>query len=453
MNDRAALGSVGIRPLSAHGERVAANSPAIGKSILVPLRRPTLRRLVSAQFLAEAADGVVHVTLPLYVLAETGSPIAMSLTFFAEMVGAALLGVVGGVLADRFDRLHVLRASFLLRALFLVAAWASAPVLLTITLGVSARAFGQLDNPSFDALIPDQAESDAELQPVLSLRRFIQSVSVVVGPAIGAVSVWALDAKRTLAIAAALFAAAIAIHMTLHGLDRGAKKRRLEHHGSNWLNLAAGMSVVMTTPFVRRLVLYWVLSLVTVAVAMAACAVWYEDTLRLPEYWYGISVSAYGVGAAGATLVFGGRQFQMSLPAVLLAAAPVYALTCALCVAAPVPWLFPMGWLLWGIALGPEIVRAEPEFVKRINPSSLGRAYAGLGVALTLGLALGYLVAGPLLDRFGARTTTLVAAVAIVAIGAMWLGPAVRHEGRFDETLVELVPADTHLPEERAAVS
>lgn len=408
---------------------------------------------MGAQFLAEAADGAVHVTLPLYVLAKTGSPIAMSLTLFAEMVGAALLGALGGVLADRFDRQHVLRVSFLLRALFLVTAWASAPVLLTITLGVSARALGQLDNPSFDALIPDQAESDAELQPVLALRRFIQSVSVIVGPAIGAVSVWALGEKRTLAIAALLFASAIAIHLTLHGLDRGASQRREEHHGSNWLNLAAGMSVVATTPFVRRLVLYWVLSLVTVAMAMAAAAVWYEDTLDLPGYWYGISVAAYGVGAAGATLVFGGRQFKMSLPAVLLAAAPVYALTCALCVAAEVPWLFPLGWLLWGIALGPEIVRAEPEFVRRIDPSSLGRAYAGLGVAFTLGLAVGYLVAGPLLDRFGARATTLVAAVAILAIGVMWLGPAVRHEGIAVEALPELAPSDAHLPEERTAVS
>ncbi len=70
----------------------------------MPLRRPTLRRLVGAQFLSETGDGVVTVALPLYVLSMTDSAIAMSLTLTAQMLGGALLGVVGGVLADRFDR-------------------------------------------------------------------------------------------------------------------------------------------------------------------------------------------------------------------------------------------------------------------------------------------------------------------------------------------------------------
>ena len=72
------------------------------------------------------------------------------------MLGGALLGVVGGVLADRFDRQTVLKASFLIRALLLVVAWLVSPVAAVVVLGVSARALGQLDNPSFDALIPDQ---------------------------------------------------------------------------------------------------------------------------------------------------------------------------------------------------------------------------------------------------------------------------------------------------------
>ena len=402
---------------------------------------------MGAQFFAETGDGVVTVALPLYVLAQTDSPIAMSLTFTAQMLGGALLGVVGGVLADRFDRQRVLKLSFLLRAALLVAAWLVSPVVAVVVLGVSARAFGQLDNPSFDALIPSQAVDD--LQQVLSLRRFIQSVSVIVGPAVGALAVWAIGEKPTLAAAAALYGAAIAIHVTLPTLDHGARDRRREHHESTWLELAVGMSVVARTRFVRRLALYWMLSMVTVSMAMAAAVVWFEETLDAPDYWYGVSVSAYGIGTAAATLVFGGKRFTMSLPAVLLAAAPVYAATCALCVVADVPWLFPIGWFLWGIAFGPEIVRAEPEFVQRIEEAALGRAYAGLGVAITLGMAAGYAIAGALIDRFGARTTTYVTAVAILGVGAMWLGPARRHEGLPSASVAGPHDADAHLVEVR----
>jgi len=233
-----------------------------------------LRRLVGAQFLSETGDGVVTVALPLYVLSRTDSAIAMSLTFTAQMLGGALLGIVGGVLADRFDRQRVLKASFLIRALLLLAAWLVSPVAAVVVLGVSARALGQLDNPSFDALIPDQVVDD--LQQVLSLRRFIQSVSIIVGPAVGALTVWVIGEQPTLAVAAALFVAAICIHLTLPSLDHGVDSRRQEHHESSWLELARGMAVVTTTPFVRRLVLYWFLSMATVSMAMASAAVWFR---------------------------------------------------------------------------------------------------------------------------------------------------------------------------------
>jgi MFS family permease len=404
--------------------------------------------LVGAQFLAETGDGVVMIAMPLYVLAETGSAIAMSFTFAGEMLGGALLGVVGGVLADRFDRQRVLKASYLVRAILLVAAWLLSPVAAVVMLGVLARALGQLDNPSFDALIPEQVSPDgSDLQQVLSLRRFIQGVSIVVGPAVGAFLVWGLGEQPTLGAAAWFFVGGIAIHLTLPGLDRGAGARRAEQGESTWLDLARGLGVIVTTPFVRRLVLYWMLSMVTVSMAMAAAVVWFEETIDAADYWYGLSISAYGIGSASATLLFGGRRFTMSLPGVLLIAAPVYAATCALCVVAEVPWLFPFGWLLWGLAFGPEIVRAEPEFVSRIESATLGRAYAGLNVGVTLGMSIGYAVAGPLLDRYGARTTTYVTAVLILAVGAMWIGPARRREGAA-EAVASAAP-DPHLCEVR----
>lgn len=352
----------------------------------------------------------------------------MSFTAMSQMLGGAVAGVVGGVLADRFDRQQVLRLSYLARSVLLVAAWAAAPVGVAVALGVSARVLGQLDNPSFDALVPSQAAED-ELQPVLALRRFIQNVSVIIGPAIGALLAWLIGEKRAMVVGAAAFVAALVIHLRLRGLDTDLEERRRSQHGADRGELVRGMAIVVTTPFVRRLVLYWTLSLATVSMAMGSAAVWFEQTLDAPEYWYGLSVSAYGIGAALAVFAFGGRRFRWSLPAILLAAAPAYAAACVVGVIAHVTWLMPIGWLVWGLAFGPETVRAEPEFVERIPPASRGRAYAGMGVSMMVGLAIGYAVAGPMLDAFGARTTTFVTAVVILAVGALWIGPFRREEG------------------------
>ncbi|MEL7158519.1 MAG: hypothetical protein AAFN30_18245, partial [Actinomycetota bacterium] len=90
-----------------------AADPNVGAgSVLGPLRRPRLRRMVTAQFLAEMGDGVSLVALPLYVWARTGSEVWTSLTFAAELGLGVVLAVVGGVLADAFDRQRVLLVSY-----------------------------------------------------------------------------------------------------------------------------------------------------------------------------------------------------------------------------------------------------------------------------------------------------------------------------------------------------
>ena len=81
---------------------------------------------------------MVLVALPLYVLAETGSATAMSLAFTAAMAGGAVLAVIGGICADRFDRQTVLKLSFVARAALLIAAWAAGPVGVTVALGIFA---------------------------------------------------------------------------------------------------------------------------------------------------------------------------------------------------------------------------------------------------------------------------------------------------------------------------
>lgn len=414
----------------------------------MPLRRRSLRGLVGAQFLSEAADGIVFVALPLYVYARTDSAIAMAWSSMGALLGGAVLGVVGGILADRYDRQRVLRLSMFVRAVFLVGAWLAGPLGITVALGIAARAFGQIDNPSFDALIPGQAKGD--LQQVLALRRFIQSVSIIIGPAIGAVAVALVGEKRTLGVAAAMFVAAMAVHVTLRHLDTNLAERRAEQHDSSWLDLARGMSIVATTPFVRRLLAYWVVQCAAIAVAMAAAVVWFERTLDVPDYWYGIAMSAYGLGAAGATFLFGGVTFRSPLPRILLIASPVYAAACAMCVVANVPALLPIGWLLWGISLGPEIVRGEIEFVERIDEKLLGRAYAGLNAALTGGMALGYLAAGPILDTISPRAATYLMAAVLAATGLMWLGPALR--GRAAGPAMHVLVTEPQLVEERTGL-
>lgn len=404
--------------------------PATSVPVWAPLRRPRVRRLVGGQFLAELGDGIVLVALPLFVFAETGSELATSLAFAAEMGLGIVFAVLGGMASDRYDRRRNLLISYTVRAALLTITLLALPLIVVAVVAIVARALGQGDNPSFDALLPDHAEGD--LQQILALRRSVQAASFLVGPAIGALLVSLIGPSATLALPAAGFLLAGLAMASLPGIDLTFAERRAgqdERIGrTQFVELAKGMSVIVTTPVVRRLVGYNVAVFASVGLAMATAVVWYEVDLDAPEWWYGLAIAGYGIGATLGIGWAGSRNWTMSLPRVLLTLAPIYATCCIIGVIADLPWLMPLGWLLWGIATGPDQVLGELTFVNRIPEAARGRAFAGLNVVISGGQFLGFLVAGPALELTNARITTIGTAIFVLVTGTVWLGPALRNE-------------------------
>lgn len=396
------------------------------KSIIGPLRRKEFRRLVGAQFIAEIGDGITLVALPLYVYARTESELLTSLTFAAELGLGIFLALLGGVFADTFHRQKVLLVSYVIRASLLALAFVVDPLFLVIGLGVSARALGQGDNPSFDALIPSMADGD--LQEVVAIRRLIQAVSMTIGPAVGAVAVQVVGPRSSLALNAAAFVVAFGILVTVRGLDEDHAKRKASREGVALGDVArdlfGGMAVVTRTPGVRRMVPYQVITMATVGLLMASAVVFYERDLDAADYWYGIAIGAFGLGNAVGLGIAGSRAITMPLPRIALIGAPVYAVCCAIGGALTEPWVLALSWLLWGCALGPEFVRSETFFVSRITKEQHGRAFAGLGVASTIGMTAGFALSGPLLEEFHSRWVILGTGVVTLALGLFWIGPA-----------------------------
>lgn len=383
--------------------------------------------MVTAQFVAEVGDGITLVALPLYVFDRTESALLTSLTFAAELTLGIAFSVVGGVFADAFDRQRILLVSYAVRAALLTIAFAVDPLLFAVSAGVLGRALGMGDNPSFDALVPGQARGD--LQQVLAVRRFVQAVSITVGPAAGALLVTAVGPRPALAVNGATFLIALLVLATVPGLDTDVDARRRNRYGlgvmATTTELLRGMGLVLRLPGIRLLTVYQALGMGAVSIVIASAVVWFEEVLDA-GVWYGLSIASYGIGSALGLVIAGGRRFRIPLPRLILAMAPVYASCCALGVAAEIPWLMSVSFGLWGLALGPEMVLGEVFFVGQIPESSRGRGFAALGVAITVGMSAGYVAAGPLLEAFGPRTSVLTAAVFLAGLGLLWIEPA-RH--------------------------
>lgn len=399
------------------------------KAVFTTLRRPALRRMVAAQFFSELGDGVVSIALPLYVYGRTGSAVATSSTFAVQLLAGAVLGFAGGVLADGFDRRRILVLSYLARSALLVGAFTAGPLWVAVGFGVLARAAGQLDNPAFDAMVPEHALTGdaADLQQVLALRRFVQGVSLLVGPSVGALAVELIGARSGLLVPAGAFVAAFAVLLPARGLDRSLAQRRAHHVDhtvvDRLVSMRDGVAILVRTPVVRRLVAYTAGSMIAIAVVLASAIVWFEERLGVSGSWYGVSMASYGIGTTLGLAWAGGRSWHVPLPRLLVCVAPIYAAGNLLGVVALEPWLLGLGWFVWGVAYGPELVLGELLVVQSVPEVLRGRAFAAYAVIVLLGSAAGYALAGPLLETIGPRATIAWTSAALLVLGALWLVP------------------------------
>lgn len=189
------------------------------------------RRLLltmSSQSASTFANQVVAFVIPWLVLSRTGSALNAGGVAFATGIASVLGTLFGGVIVDRIGGRRtaiVSDALSLVTVLALVVALAAdfVPlwlIVVTQTLGVLFDGPGTVAR---DALLPRVAREDAvPLVRATSLQETLQNTAQFVGPLAAGFLVAAVAERGTLLVAAAIFAAALAL---IAGLER----QRLGH--------------------------------------------------------------------------------------------------------------------------------------------------------------------------------------------------------------------------------
>ncbi len=130
-----------------------------------------------------------NVVLGAFAYKITGSPVFVSLLTFAQLVPLLLLSIVGGTLADIFDRRKLLILVSIEQTAFALAiAWiAACPhpstvglFLCTLAIGIGQAVYA----PTFGSLVP-QLVDKKDLAGAVSLNSVNMNLSRVIGPAIG----------------------------------------------------------------------------------------------------------------------------------------------------------------------------------------------------------------------------------------------------------------------------
>ncbi len=389
----------------------------------LPGGRP-FRLLITALAVSSLGDWLYNVALLAFVFDRTHSPSWVALTTAARVAPMLLLGPLGGLLADRHNRRVLMIASDAVRALIMVVlavvALTGLPVLLAPLLAAAATAATTVNLPCVAACTARMVPG-AELTRANALRAAINQGAVVVGPALGALVLMATTPALAILLNGLTFvvsAAAVCAAGASAAFSAPRTSREPTQRPSAIGEIVAGARALRGTPVAIRLIaadtlcsaVYGMLTVTFVLVSRRFGA---------GNGGYGLLLAAYGVGGViGANLI--GRLVEPSrwrktlTIALLLVATSLLITGTALSLTQAL-----IAALLGGGGLVVGEVLSDTALPVLLDDAILGRAY-GLALPVSIGgIAVGSLLAGPLVEAAGTTGAFGAAAAAVLAVCAL----------------------------------
>lgn len=400
-------------------------------SLLLPLRSKGLRRLTIASLISELGDGITTIVFPLAVYARTSSGVLTGFAFAAVRAAGVVGTPVGGLLADRVDRLTLLRVSWVLRALVLTTGLLIARNDVILIALLLARIGGTIDNPAAEAAIrehalaPPTADVDSR-QAVATIRKVAAATSLLVGPAVGGLLVSAFGVSVAVWTDVGTFLLAMAVLGSMRSLAppkcsddgpstlRGSVRRTLHDAATGVRHLQShrDLTLVATSATINSLL---------VGALLASAVVYLGELATAPDGAYGFTLAAYAAGSFIGLIMAGSVRWQMSLAPIVWRGMVAYSVICVAGVAV-VDWrVLAVSWLVWGISYGPEEILTDVGLVAHTPTDLLGRTYGGISTVSSIGSAIGAIAGGLLGDVAGPRLVVAgLAACYLPAAVAIW---------------------------------
>jgi MFS family permease len=385
-------------------------------SAWAPLRIRLFRTLWVASLVSNVGTWMQTVGAQWLVVHSAHAAILVSLVQTAYALPAVLFALIGGVLADIFDRVKLLVAVLAgmtatgAALTVLTAAHRMPPALLlmfTFVLGTGAI----LVAPAYQSLVPDMVPRD-QLPAAAGLSSISINLARAIGPAIAGVLVAQIGVAAVFALNTAallLYAIVVAAHPRLGGTPESSE-RFLP-------GLRAGGRYVRNSPVERRILLRAGLFLVPGSCLWALLPLVATTRLALGAGGYGVLLAALGVGAVGGAFFLPQVRARLSANAMVVAASLIYAAALAAVVlsrnvALTIVVLLPAGvaWIAFLANVNAALQLFLPRWVR-------ARGLAVYQMVLFGGQAAGALLWGAVAGAAGLVPAFLISAV-VMAGGA-----------------------------------
>ncbi len=380
---------------------------------LTPLRQHRDYRLLwGGNLVSVVGRQITIVALPYQVFLLTRSSLAVGAIGLVQLVPLVALSLMGGAIADRFDRRVVLVLDNLGMACCSLALclgafghWSTLPYLYVVA-GLSS-AFSAVDQPTRTATIPNLVSTE-NLPSAIALNISAFTITVIVGPAVGGVIVATAGLGTAYLVDVVTFAATIAAALAIAPQPpRGARREPVLR------SIREGLAFT----FRQRIVLGgYALDLVAMVFGMRralypvlATSIYKEGAVGL-----GLLSSAMGVGAMLAALTSGWVSRTRWLGRVVVVMVAGWGLTVIALGLAPSLW-----WALGALALGGATdswsAVARSTALQLVTPDRLrGRVSAVFSMVVVGGPSLGDIESGTVASAFSPATSIVSGGITVL---------------------------------------
>ena len=381
----------------------------------------SFRFLLSATFINNVGDGIVLSAGPLLVASTTRDPLLVSMALLSERLPVFLFGVLGGAIADRFDRRRLVVIANVGRAIVLialVATIASGMVNIAVVLAVlfilgTAETFA--DSASSTLLPGLVAREDLGIANARLQGGFLLT-NQLMAPPIGA---FLFAAGMALPFAAN--AAAFALGALLVSRVVTSTKREVATRTGLRSEMAEGFRWLMAHPPMRTLALTIFTFNVTFGAAWSVLVLYAGDRLGLDEVGFGFLITASAAGGLIGAVLYGRLERRFSLGNIMRGGLIIETLTHLTLAITTLP----------AVAFGTLVLLGVHEFAwgttstvvrqRAVPDALLGRVGGVYRVANVGGLVIGTPIGGLLARTFGITAPFWFAFVgSLVLVVVLW---------------------------------
>jgi MFS family permease len=381
-----------------------------------------LQLLFGGQVVSSFGDWLYVLALGILAYEITGSATVVAVLTFARLLPYAVLLPFSGMLADRGNRKVLMILADLGRGacmLGLLFAGSEETLWIAYPLVFLATVFSSLFQPAMNSVLPAIVGDEEKLVEANSIWSQMDSVSFVLGPALGGVLALLGAPELAFVINGATFLVSAATLLFVRIPPREVPETAEGDEEEGWLSeTLAGFRFL----FRENEGVLAALTVAFVGLTFTGGGIWTlilvlsDEAFGLGTEGSGFLNSVYGVGGVVGGLAAGYLASKVRLgPAVIwsIGAGAVVFICLGISPAGVLPFviMFVVGILDIMVDVnGTTIIQTgTPEEL-------LGRVFGAFDGVLILAMLAGALIVGPLIDLLGARTTTVVFAVVALVI-------------------------------------